>query len=642
MNNTSHLIGSQNNSMSHLVLLEDGQKMEKLDVSDQTMENASTTSMMSQKSLVSNPSNQTPVTPSVMHVSVLSTKKKILTDKSTCSNNITQMQESSKTLALDSIGIDQDLKPFWNSSTQKMSQRLWLPTKTDCVDLATSSWNGSSEKLMLKSWFSTRMMTSKTSLENSQMIFLQSLQSLLQKTMDLEQLTTENKETERLKKQQIQKQKRDQRILELQALETSEARNERIAKHNLYLARVEKREVAKTKRTQRAQEKCHKQGIQWEEPVPKQQPSRSLRVRIYPDKTQKQTLREWFGVRRWIYNKCLSVMKTGVNPTQEELRKRVVNNNNFEAFNTWMLNYDYDLRDEAMRDFVKNIDSNKAKGKSFEMRYKSKRDHKQSISVLGKKWNKPKNFYSPVFNPSKLVSSEDLPTQLKYTSRLVHTASNKYFLCIPQPTELQSDNQAHKNMIFIDPGQVDFATCFDPSGKIVVCGEGDSSRIAKLLHWRRKLTSKISKTQKTKTKRRLSIALFRLNEHIDNLVKELHKKLALWLCQNYQTIYIPRLNFHNCKNLNKRSRSVLASLQHCEFVNRLIHKSKEFKNCQVIEVNEACTTKTCGNCGNYNLEIKSNRSYDCKKCGISIGRDVNASRNIMLRYFTNKFKLSLE
>jgi transposase len=421
-------------------------------------------------------------------------------------------------------------------------------------------------------------------------------------------------------------------------LETPNDKEQRLKKEKEY---NEKRAILQETKINKQKEKCRKKDIEWEEPIQKEEAGKAHRVRIYPNSKQRQTLRKWFGVRRWVYNKCLSVVENGTKATLSELRKKVINNDNFKTENTWMLEYEYDLRDEAVRDFIKNMNSNKAKEKKFKLQYKSKKNQsKQSISVLSKKWNKKNNFYSSIFKPSNLVTSEPLPEMLKYSSRLVHTASNKYYLCIPKSMELQSDNQAHKNMIFIDPGQVDFVTGYDPSGRIIVCGEKDSGRIARLIHYRKRLQSKIAKESNNQRKKRLRIALFRLSDNIDNLVKELHKKLAIWLCMNYSRIYIPRLNFHKCKNLNKKCKSVLASLKHCEFVNRLIHKSKEIPNCKIIEVNEAYTTKTCCSCGNLG-EVKGDRSYECSNCGVSIGRDINASRNIMLRYFTNIFKLKI-
>jgi putative transposase len=439
------------------------------------------------------------------------------------------------------------------------------------------------------------------------------------------------------------KEKQEKRLINYQEKinnETSTEKTIREENEKSYNDRVEKRNKAKEKKIEKQKEKCLKDNQEYEELAPKIPAEKTYRVKIYPSTEQKQTLRKWFGARRWIYNRCLALINSGTAATLKELRTRVINNENFKNENKWMLEYDYDLRDEALQDLLKNIKSNKTKGSKFKMQFKSRHSRKkESISVLGKKWNKKNNFYSSIFKPSLLKSSETLPEDLKYTSRLLHTATNRYFLCIPKPLELQSENQAHNNMIFIDPGMSDFLTGYDPSGKVIVCGEKDNVRIARLLHYRRKLHSKISKEKRNRKKKALRLAMLRIYEKIDNLVKDLHKKLALWLCTNYKKIYIPRLNFHTCKNLPKRKKCVLAALQHCAFVDRLIYKSREFPGCEVVEVNEAYTSKTCSNCGYQKEDLGKNRVYKCNSCSLEFGRDINASRNVMLRYFTKVFKL---
>ena len=174
----------------------------------------------------------------------------------------------------------------------------------------------------------------------------------------------------------------------------------------------------------------------------------------------------------------------------------------------------------------------------------------------------------------------------------------------------------------------------------MICGEKDFVRIKGLLYYNNELQSRIE-TAKGKSKKNMKKALARANERISNLVSELHKKIAKWLCENYSEIYIPRLNFHTLKNLDSTSKSILASLRHCEFVNRIIHKSNSYKNCKVIEVNEAYTSMTCGECGYQNQDLGTDKIFDCKECKSIIGRDINASRNIMLRYITKTFKLKL-
>jgi transposase len=374
----------------------------------------------------------------------------------------------------------------------------------------------------------------------------------------------------------------------------------------------------------------------------KLQAEKSIKIRIFPTITQTQTLKKWFGVRRWIYNRCLYIMKENykkvpaVKTTQKMLRELVIKNSNYKNENKWMLEYEFDLRDEAMRDVLNNLNSNLAKGKGFDLNFKSKKE-KETLSVLSKKWNKKKNFYSSVFKPENMKSSEPLPKILGYTSRLIKTETKKYYFCMPAPLAL-SENQAPENsMIFIDPGVKTFVTGYDPSGKVITWGERDVGRIARLLHYQRKLQSKIkTSTLRNKKKNLWRIANLKIGENIRNLVSEMHKKLSKWLCENYENIYLPRLNFHNCKNLDRKSKAKLASLSHCSFLERLKNKTREFSKVHFYEVNEAFTSKTCSSCGYQKHNLKNNDTYNCNECSISIGRDINASRNIMQRYFTKR------
>lgn len=570
---TSLQTSLQNNSISLLELSDGGLKKEKLDACDQQplmkdLENECITSKMSNNSLESAIHQQSPKKPFVTPVSAPTIKKKTLKDKLTSSKPTTQMQRLSKTSALDSTGIDKDLKPFWNEYTLELSKKLWLPTKTDCVDLDMSSLNGSSERLMLNSWFSAQTMTSKTSLENSQKTCLQSPPFSLLKTTDLEHQPTKKKGSDKL------------------------------------------------------------------------QAERAWKIKLYPTTLQKKTIQEWLGVRRWIYNRALNEIQTnGCKPTLKELRRRVVNNENFLYQNTWMLDYEYDLRDEALQDLLKNYRSNFAKGNKFKVQFLKLKDQTSrnvSLSVLSKKWNKRNNFYSSVFRPDKLKSSEPLPEVLDYTSRLIRTPTREYYLSIPKPMVKRCENQAPKEsrIISIDPGVKNFLTGYDPSGNVYTWGKNDIGRIARLLHYRGKLQSKIDTSTKHRRRYKLRIALLRINKKIFDLVDILHKHTSKWLCENFTTVLIPKLNFHNCRKLAKRHKQKMMSLRHCSFVDYLKEKSKEFPWCRVIETTEAWTSKTCGCCGMINDKLGMSRDFLCKQCNIEMDRDVNASRNVLLRHMT--------
>ena len=52
-------------------------------------------------------------------------------------------------------------------------------------------------------------------------------------------------------------------------------------------------------------------------------------------------------------------------------------------------------------------------------------------------------------------------------------------------------------------------------------------------------------------------------------------------------------------------------------------------SCNVIEVNEAYTSKTCSKCGKLQ-NIGSKKIFRCK-CGLEMARDLNGARNIFLK-----------
>ena len=374
----------------------------------------------------------------------------------------------------------------------------------------------------------------------------------------------------------------------------------------------------------------------------KEDANKAYKIRVYPVQEQEKTLNKWYGVRRFIYNKCTELHRANPDLKMQDLRNRVVNSSNYVTENTWMNDYEFDLRDEAMRDYWKNVKTNEAKGGNFKIQFQSRKTESAkgtSLSVLCKKWNKANNFYCSIFNPGKLKSSEPLPDKLGYTCRLQKTPTKKYYLCVPEPLQVKSENQAPETkMIFFDPGQKAVLTGYDPSGTVVTIGRNDIGRISRLLHYKNKLKRKISKCANAKKVKRLRRAMLRTYEVVKNLVTELHRKVAKWLCENYTHVFLPKLNFHKMTGLNKKSKEKMASLSHCSLFDTIQNKTREHPWCHLLEVNEAFTTKTCCRCGSQNPNVGNSDTYKCidQNCRLVIGRDTNAAVNILLRYFTKR------
>ena len=365
---------------------------------------------------------------------------------------------------------------------------------------------------------------------------------------------------------------------------------------------------------------------------------KSKHLKVYPTTIQKEILNKWFGCSRFIYNQCIKLVNNNIcTNSLDSLRIKIINSNtSIYKHLDWLNEYCYDLKDEAIRDYLKNVSSNIEKGNKFKISYRTRKDN-NSISLLAKHWNK-NNFFKDIMTTSKLRSSEPLPETIRYTCRLIKTITKKYILVLPEG--LKHCEQLHDNKsIFIDPGEYQFLTCYDPDGHIITLGKQDIGYIARLQHYYRKFQGRIQKSScNTKKRKRMKIALQRINDRIFNLVDDMHKKITNFLVNNYNNIHIPKLNFHNFKNLNKKHKSRFASLRHCSLVDRIIYKTREYPKTKVFVETEEYTSKTCTRCGHLNNQLGCKKEYDCPSCNLHISRDTNGARNIMLKCLYKYFK----
>ena len=120
--------------------------------------NDSTTSTTSKNTSVSRPPRQKRKTSSTPALAA-PIKRKISNVKSTTSSALSPTTSSSTTSPPDSIIHEKDFKPFWNAHSRVWSEKLWLCTKTDCVDTESSSWSPSSNTPTRNSWFTEKIQT---------------------------------------------------------------------------------------------------------------------------------------------------------------------------------------------------------------------------------------------------------------------------------------------------------------------------------------------------------------------------------------------------------------------------------------------------------------------------------------------------
>lgn len=194
--------------------------------------------------------------------------------------------------------------------------------------------------------------------------------------------------------------------------------------------------------------------------------------------------------------------------------------------------------------------------------------------------------------------------------------------------------------------------------------------LSKISKWQ-KLLSKSKKKRKNKKGnilkniKNIKLKINDAYEKIKNIRNELHNKTALHLCKNYDMIIIPEFStqqmlktdknygigkrrvteaykkgiedgrkakkeYTKRKGLNKKVKFVLNMLSHYRFRQHLINKADEH-GCNVKVITEEYTSKACTKCGEMSEEYDNVRKKTCKGCKYEIDRDINGSRNILIK-----------
>ena len=123
------------------------------------------------------------------------------------------------------------------------------------------------------------------------------------------------------------------------------------------------------------------------------------RYRMFPNKNQIQTLKQWFGTYRYLYNKGLAVLKNrSYNPSeslQTQFRQQLVNEDYYYSHPefSWVLDLPYDSRDYAIKELLQAFRTNCQSGHHFDMKYKSKKKS-QSMTIRSRQYDCKSGKYS--------------------------------------------------------------------------------------------------------------------------------------------------------------------------------------------------------------------------------------------------------
>lgn len=365
---------------------------------------------------------------------------------------------------------------------------------------------------------------------------------------------------------------------------------------------------------------------------------------------------------RWTYNRCCELVyhpETPVPPILAQLRLLVVNERgvraNFKNEADWVLDVPHDWRDKAVVEFVKAYETQRFSiGRSlrdFTIHHKSRKALYQVCEVDPRHWHGGSIFSSfwkrqglPPLQMKDSLRGLHFLDSLSYSVKLMlYSATRQFYLCVPEAASLAPrrnvgdcvcDNQAHADIVFIDPGVRTFLTCYDTRGRVVEFGLG-YDEILRLCLRMDKLAS-AAKQRKQRTRYRiLNHSLPMLRFRLKNMIHDFHLKVAKFLCNNYSDIHLPifessrMLKRDPVRCINSRTARMMCTWSHYKFQQLLLYRALITGSCVHI-ANEAYTSRTCSRCGFIRPKTGS-KSFVCPSCDSRLDRDVNAAINIMLR-----------
>lgn len=358
---------------------------------------------------------------------------------------------------------------------------------------------------------------------------------------------------------------------------------------------------------------------------------KSRKIRIYPTQQQKILFKQWFGVARKFYNETLTIYKNGSEKSWDKVYKDIAEQNKEHDY---IKSVPYQIKKVSVKDYREALSINKKiakrSGKPFDMKFKSKKNTKQSC-FIPKTAISSSGIYHTIAGKLKMKERVWFENENVGDCRLV-LEFGKWFIVIPREIKTTPiENQ--EGVVAIDPGVRTFATYFSTEGYFGKLGQGAFDRILKLNLKIDKLISKLSKEIDKHKKSNLKRSIFNIRFKIRNLIDELHWKTIKFFTSRFKVIIFPSFNvIEMVKKSNRRLSKKVVRSMYCfrfyEFKERLKLKCKE-NGITFVESSEAFTSKTNSFTGELMENLGSKEKFMFNN--ISIDRDINGARNILIR-----------
>jgi len=146
------------------------------------------------------------------------------------------------------------------------------------------------------------------------------------------------------------------------------------------------------------------------------------------------------------------------------------------------------------------------------------------------------------------------------------------------------------------------------------------------LAWNQRRFARKKKGSENRKKAKRRIAL--INEKVVNTRADFLHKTTSQLVNDYSIIGLEKLTSQEMagQNFGKSINDAGWNM----FANMIAYKA-ESAGCKVVFVDPRNTTQECSNCHKIVKKDLAERMHNCPFCGLTIDRDLNAARNILIR-----------
>lgn len=360
---------------------------------------------------------------------------------------------------------------------------------------------------------------------------------------------------------------------------------------------------------------------------------KSFQYRIYPSRETEQKMLKTLEVCRKTYNQLREIRMTTYEVSRKGLTKFDLNkcirfgiNADIDSVHSQVLQNVSDRVAKAYANFFRRCREKKS-GKNIKVGYpRFKKDYRSfTYPQGGYKLEGNRLALSKIGAVNVKIGHKQNRIKGKVkTLNIKRMPSGKWFATFCCEIEEVVKPTTNKAIVGIDVGLEKFATLSNgttiDNPRFFVNGEKDIRKRHKSLS-RKKLKSK----NWYKAKHGLALA----HEHIANQRWDFHHQTANTLVKKYGTISYEDLNIagmsrhpYLAKHINDASWG--------SFIRTLVYKA-ESAGVQVVSVDSRGTSQICHRCGVKVPKTLAMRWHRCPKCGIKIGRDLNAAINIKLR-----------